>query len=236
VRDGVRIVDGVSAPVEEQLRRLARHDTCAVSDALERTGRSGVLTGLSRVTTESRVAGIAVTMQLGPAGAEKPAHHLGARAVEASDARSVIVVAGGSLECGGWGGLLSRAALFAGVRGTVVDGLARDVDEAAELGFPVFARGVTPVTARGRQVEVSCGEPVVVGGVPVSPGDLVLADGSGVVVVPAEAVDEVLDAADEIADREAAMVGRLRAGEPPSAVMDRSYETMLEVDGERTTG
>jgi regulator of RNase E activity RraA len=69
---------------------------------------------------------------------------------------------------------------------------------------------------------------VVVEGVRVAPGDLVLADGSGVVVLPADAVHEVLDAADEIARREAQMVSRLQAGEPASAVMGRSYETMVQ--------
>jgi len=218
----------VTGPADQGLHRLAGHDTPTISDALERTGRSGTITGIGRVTAGQRIAGRAVPMQLGPAGSEMPAHHLGARAVEQAGTDSVIVVAGGSRECGGWGGLLSHAAQLAGVRGVVVDGLTRDVDEAEELGFPVFARGVTPLTARGRQIEVSCGEPVVVDGVRIAPGDLVLADGSGVVVVPAEAAGEVLDAADEIADREAAMVARLQAGEPARAVMDRSYEAMVE--------
>jgi regulator of RNase E activity RraA len=228
VRHGVRVVAGVTVAVEAQLRRLASHDTPTVSDALERTGRFGTITGLTRVTTSARVAGLAVPMQLGPAGPEKPAFHLGARAVDASDDRSVIVVAGGSQSCGGWGGLLSRAAQLAGVRGVVLEGLLRDVDEAAELGFPVFARGGTPLTARGRQVEVASGTPVQIDGVVVRPGDLVLADGSGVVVVPADAADEVLDAADDIAARENRMVGRLQDGEPAAAVLDRSYEVMTE--------
>jgi 4-hydroxy-4-methyl-2-oxoglutarate aldolase len=218
----------MSTGTAHRLRRLAAHDTPTVSDALERTGRSGTITGVTCVTTQTRIAGLAVPMQLGPAGASTPAHHLGARAVEASDEQSVIVVAGGSGTCGGWGGLLSRAAQVTGVRGVVVDGLTRDVDEADEIGFPVFARGVTPLTARGRQIEVSCGEPVVVEGVTVAPGDLILGDGSGVVVIPADAADEVLDAADEIAHREAQMVARLQAGEPATAVMGRSYETMVQ--------
>jgi regulator of RNase E activity RraA len=222
-------VDTVTGRAAELLDRLAAHDTCTISDALERTGRTGVLTGLARVTTDRRVAGFAVPMQLGPAGEDTPAHHLGARAVEQSDDRSVIVVAGGSEACAGWGGLLARAAQGVGVRGVVVEGLVRDVDEAQGLDFPLFAVGVTPLTARKRQVEVSCGEPVEVRGVAVRPGDLILADGSGVVVVPAEAAEDVLQAAEQIAAREAAMVERLDAGERASSVMDRSYETMVEV-------
>jgi regulator of RNase E activity RraA len=212
------------------LDRLAAHDTCTLSDALERTGRRGALPGLRRLTTRNRVAGVAVTMQLGPADGSTPAQHLGVAALERSTPDSVVVVAGGSDECAGWGGLLARAALAAGVRGVVVDGLVRDLDEAEDLGFPMFALGPTPVTARGRRIEVSCGERVGIGGIPVSTGDLVLADGSGVVVVPAEAVADVLNAADEIAGREAGMARRIHDGDRLAAVLDRSYETMTEAD------
>jgi 4-hydroxy-4-methyl-2-oxoglutarate aldolase len=221
----------MSAPVADLVEALGAYDTCTISDAAERVGVTGVLAGLRRQTTAQRVAGVAVTVQLGPAGTETPAFHLGARAIEAGDAHSVIVVGGGSTQCAGWGGLLARAAGAKGVRGVVVDGLVRDVDEAQELGFPMFSKGVTPVTARRRLVEVSSQQPVTIAGVTVAPGDFVLADGSGVVVVAASDVERVLEAADQIAQREADMVARLDRGDPPSQVMDRTYETMVEGRG-----
>lgn len=212
----------------ELVEALAAYDTCTISDAAERAGLVAALPGIRRQTTRERVAGVAVTVQLGPAGSETPAFHLGAKAIEAGDDQSVIVVGGGSTECAGWGGLLARAAGAKGVRGVVVDGLVRDIDEAEDLRFPMFSKGVTPITARRRLVEVSSQEPVKVAGVSVAPGDFVLADGSGVVVVPAADVERVLEAAGQIARREADMVARLDAGDPPSQVMDRTYETMVE--------
>jgi len=79
----------------------------------------------------------------------------------------------------GWGGLLSLAARVRGIEGVVVDGPARDIDEAGALEFQVFARSATPVTARGRLVEIGWNVPVTIGGAAVAPGDLVLGDLSG---------------------------------------------------------
>ncbi len=80
------------------------------------------------------------------------------------------------------------------------------------MGFPVFAKGRIPATARGRLQQRSTGEPVQLGEVTVTPGDLVLADETGVVVVPAAHVDAVLERAQGVAVREQAIAADLRAG------------------------
>lgn len=213
--------------VDEVLRRLSRYDTCTLSDALESVGVPGALATPRRITTNARVAGVALTVQLAPWDGVTSSHHLGTKAIEAASDQTVIVVAGGSSECACWGGLLASAAAAKGVRGVVADGYVRDVDEAAALGFPMFAAGTTPVTARGRLKEVSWGQPVSIDGVTVSSGDFVLADGSGVVVMPSDVAGKVLDAAATIFEREAAMRERIERGEAPSSVLNRSYETMV---------
>jgi regulator of RNase E activity RraA len=109
----------------------------------------------------------------------------------------------------------------------VVDGACRDVDDASALGFPLFARSVTPVTARGRTVEADTGSPVQIGSVTVHPGDVVVADGSGVVVVPRDRVDEVIEKSGSLARREADMLAALRRGVSPAQVLDGTYDTML---------
>ena len=76
----------------------------------------------------------------------------------------------------GWGGILSRASRTRGLSGAIVDGPARDIDEALEVGFPVFARGCTARTARGRIHEADTGCPVTIGDITVEPGDYALAD------------------------------------------------------------
>jgi 4-hydroxy-4-methyl-2-oxoglutarate aldolase len=76
--------------------------------------------------------------------------------------------------------LLSRAARRRGVRGVVVDGACRDIDEAQALGFPLYARAAVPTTARGRAIELATNVPVTIDGVSIAPADLVIADGSGI--------------------------------------------------------
>ena len=111
-----------------------------------------------------------------------------------------------------------------------MDGPARDADESRDVDFPVFARAATPFTARGRVAEHNWNKKINIGGVAVDPGDLVLADGSGVVFIPQNNVGNVLDKAEEIQGKEVAMAAAVKAGKPVSDVMGGDYETMLVND------
>ncbi|HLZ73157.1 MAG TPA: RraA family protein [Dehalococcoidia bacterium] len=208
--------------------RLARLDSCAVSDALDRLGLAGTVTGIRCQTGTAKIAGRVVTVRLGPPDGTASTRHLGTAAIEAAAPGDVIVIDHqGRDDAAGWGGILSTAAQIRGVAGTIVDGACRDVDEARERGFPVFARGAVPLTARGRAVEQAFNEPVTIGGASVQPGDLVIADGSGVVFVSAKRAGEVLETAEGIAAREAEMTRAVLAGRPVSEVMGANYESML---------
>lgn len=224
----------MNAPVlkEEQsaLRaRLVKVDTCVLSDALDRLGLRGVAFGLARLAGTGRVAGRVITVTLGPAEGGVAARHLCTAAVEQGGPGDVIVVEHHAhAQAAGWGGILSFAARDRGIEGVIVDGMARDIDEAQEFGFPVFAAGAVPATARGRVMEVACQQPVVVRGVRVYPGDWVLADSSGVVFVPGSRFEEVLAMAEGLAAREQQMIARIRAGESVGAVMNHQYESMLK--------
>jgi regulator of RNase E activity RraA len=101
-----------------------------------------------------------------------------------------------------WGELLSTAAMARGARGAVIDGLVRDVRKIESLGFPVFATGIKPVDSRGRGVMMDYNVPVQCGRVLVRPMDLIFADYDGIVVIPAEAVEETLRIATDKASRE----------------------------------
>ncbi len=91
-----------------------------------------------------------------------------------------------------WGGLLTNAAIGHGGHGVVLDGGARDYDEIVELGFPTFCSLLTPYDSLGRMDGISMDTPIVCGGVPVNPGDLVYGDVVGVVIIPQEAAKEVI--------------------------------------------
>lgn len=215
---------------DARVARLRRLDACAVSDALDKLGLRGAVTELHQFSGTQRIAGRAVTVKLGtgepPPG---PPRHLGAAAIEMSGPDDVIVVEQRTgVEAGSWGGLLTLGALLRGVAGVVADGPVRDIDEARHYGFPVFARALTSLTARGRVVEKGTQVPIQIGSVAVNPGDYVIADQSAVIFIPREHVDAVLDAAEMISAREAAMTKALLAGEPISQVMGGAYEHMLK--------
>ncbi|HWQ09898.1 MAG TPA: hypothetical protein VN436_12340 [Holophaga sp.] len=209
--------------------RLRNLDACAVSDALDKLGLPGVVTGLQHRSGAGRIAGRAVTMKVG-VGAPPPGppRHLGCAAIALAGPDDVIVVEQRSgVEAGCWGGLLTLGAQARGVAGVVADGPLRDVDEAMECGFPIYSRSLTSFTARGRVVELGTQVPVAIGAVTVQPGDYVLADRSAAVFIPAGKIERVLEAAETIAAREASMARAIRAGTPIGQVMDGSYEHML---------
>lgn len=219
------------------VHRLARLDTCAVSDALDQLGVAGVVPGLRALGARRRVSGRVITVRLERAVPELAAaraargeapRHLGTAAVDASGPGDVIVVSnGGGPDVSGWGGILSLGAKIRGAEGVLVDGGCRDVDEARDLDLPLYARNAVPQTARGRVTETAWNEPVPFGDLIVSPGDLVIADGSGTVFLVALRAAEIIGAAEKVSARERAMMEAVRAGEKLTQVMGASYENLV---------
>ena len=217
----------------DELARLAQLDACAVSDALDRLGLPGAVTGIRRLTTTRRICGRVITVKMGRDDGQPPAaRHLGTTAIESAQPGDVIVMEQRTgIDAACWGGNLSLGARLRQIAGVIVDGPARDIDEAQEHDFAVFARSATARTARGRIVEVGTNVPITVGDVSVTPGDFVVADASGVAFIAGGELLRVLEAADAVAARERAMVAALRDGTPISSVMGADYETMLRKAG-----
>lgn len=218
--------------MDELISRLAKLDTCAASDALDRLGLRGATIGIRPVWPCARIVGRAVTCKIKPAGLEKSKVHLGTPAIEAATASDIIVVDnGGRPDVSAWGGLLSLASKQKKLSGVVIDGACRDVDESRDVGFPVYARAVVPVTARGRIMQDSINQEIQCGGVQVHPGDLVIADGSGVVIIPSSRAEEVVSEAEKIAAHEAKMAEAVRSGRSVMEIMETlGYESMLRKD------
>jgi regulator of RNase E activity RraA len=211
-------------------KRFERMATTNVSDALDKVGVRGAVIGVRPMFDCPKVVGRAVTIKITAAGMIKSKHHLGVRAIDSAVAGDVIVIDNrGDLHNNCWGEILSMGAKMKGVQGVVVDGAARDIDACRDFGFPVYARGTVPLTARGRIMEESFNEVVRIGDVQVRPGDVVMADVNGVVVVPVEKLDEVLAAAEEILKKEEAMIDELRRGVPILEVDQKyAYDSMLK--------
>jgi regulator of RNase E activity RraA len=216
--------------MDDLVTRLGRLDSCAVSDALDKLELPSCVTGIQRFSTDRRIAGRVLTVTLALAGGRPSSpRHLCTAAIEAAEPGDIIVVEQRTgIDAASWGGNLSIGAQVRGVAGVIVEGPVRDIDESRRLDFPVFARTHTARTARGRIVEVATHEPITVGEVPVSPGDYVVADGSGVAFIPQSQIERVLETAETIVQREEAMAAAIRKGTPISQVMGVNYERMLK--------
>lgn len=215
------------------LDRLSKLDSCAVSDALDKLDVKGAVAGLVQLTSTRKIFGKVITVQLAKIDTEK-SHtekkiHLGATAIDQGGKDNVIVVSHqGRIDVAGWGGILSQAAKLKGIKGVIIDGAVRDIDESKEEDFPIYGLVGVPVSARRRIEEISTNEPIHIKDILVNPGDYVLADGSGVVFISSELINQAIETAEDIAKKEKTIVKKIQEGSTVSNAMDDKYENMLK--------
>ena len=205
------------------LDRLAALDTNTVSDALDFLGIKGATAGLRPLWNCPKIVGRASTVLLGPKGDNLPTVHLITPVVERIDSDDrVLVIAGGLEGISCWGDILANAAVSKRVRGTVIDGFSRDIDGSASIGYPVYGRGVTMISARNRVAQIDSAVTITVAGVEVSEDDYVIADNCGTVFVPQASIEQVVTIGERITRRQNAMVDAIRAGRSVAEVMHDS--------------
>jgi regulator of RNase E activity RraA len=212
------------------LDRLAALDTNTVSDALDFLGLPGATVGLRPLWNCPKIVGRASTVLLGPKSDIAPTVHLITPVIEqvATDDR-VLVIAGGIEGISCWGDIIANAASRKHIRGTVIDGFSRDIDGSEAIGYPVYGRGVTMISARNRVVQVDAGVTLNVAGVSVSEDDYVIADTCGSVFVPQAVIEKVLDLGERIARRQDGMVQAVRSGRSVVEVMhDAQFEAITQ--------
>ena len=164
--------------------------------------RTGVMDSGIKPAFRAKITGQAVTVQLSKGDLVDPL-----KALEMGQPGDVIVVdAGGDPNTSVCGGLMGGLAQNRGIRGMIVDGAGRDTDELEDIGWPIWTRAITPrgthTMFSGRKDELSINVPIACGGVPVNPGDFIVADLMGVVVIPLARAEEVVRLASEQAERE----------------------------------
>lgn len=165
--------------------------------------RQNVMDSGIKPAFKAKVTGQAITVQLSGGDLVDPL-----RALEMGHPGDVIAVnACGDKEVSVCGGLMGGLAQNRGIRGMIIDGAGRDIDELEEINWPIWTRAITPrgthTMFSGRKEELSINVPVPVGGVIIQPGDFIVADTLGVAVVPVARAEEFLALAEEQADREA---------------------------------
>jgi len=169
-----------------------------ISDALDRMGRRHQVLDLAirPLWPEARLAGVAVPVVIVADTSEPELPYDGELTaldgLRPGDVPLLIVEDG--VRCASWGELFSCAALGRGAAGVVIDGYARDAAEIKALGFPTFARGLSPLDTFARAIVTGIDVEARIGGVDVRPGDLVVGDVDGIVVVPQEMVADVAEA------------------------------------------
>lgn len=213
---------------DKLLDRLAGLETNTVSDALDFLDLAGATFGLRPLWDCPKIVGRASTIQLEPKTDGQPTVHLISPVIDAVTTEDrVFVIAGGAEGISCWGDILANAAVARQVRGSIIDGVCRDIEGSESIGYPVYGRGVTMISARNRVVQIDSGNPVQVAGVTVAEDDYVIADRCGTVFVPADRIEEVLDLGERIARRQAGMVAAVRAGRSVAEVMhDKEFEAI----------
>jgi regulator of RNase E activity RraA len=191
------------------LDRLATLDTNTVSDALDFLGLPGATVGLRPLWNCPKIVGRASTVLLAPKSDNAPTVHLITPVVEQIDTDDrVLVIAGGIEGISCWGDILANASACKQVRGTVIDGFSRDIEGSESIGYPVFGRGVTMISARNRVVQIDSAVTINV-------------------FVPQAYIEKVVDLGERIARRQDGMVEAVRSGRSVAEVMhDTQFEAI----------
>lgn len=179
--------------ISEQLRQYSTPD---IADALTELGYTpSEARGIKRMWDDCpRIAGKVIPVALGPDYAESTV--IGTRqAIKDAEPGAVLVFANESPKTNSFGSLAAFCATRAGVNGVICDGASRDIDDIRAQNMPLYASGRVTTSVRGTTGYGGHNIPIDCAGVTVNPGDYVVADGSGVIFIPAHAIPDVLDLA-----------------------------------------
>lgn len=197
----------------ELLEKCRRFGTSTWSDAMDEFAIDGIVSGLSHRSGGGRIAGFAlpVRARTGPLGSIPLSDFaLGTMSARIEKGQVLVVEMHGA-EISTMGGIGAKAIALRGAEGVIIDGACRDLDDIRNTGLWVASRYVTPRTGKRRAALVSIGREATIGGISVSDGDLVVADTTGIVVVPKGDITRVLAVAEQIQSRDDRMeedVGR----------------------------
>ena len=212
-RSAIQAPAAASSMTPEQIitaLRLRQNSTGNVADAVEAaTGGRGWMATDMKPIGDRKIVGRAWTAALRPVlkHDDKAYPNRALEILDEAPAGSVLVyVLEGNVEIAGMGNLMALTAQVRGLEGTVIDGAIRDVAEVRAIGHQVFARRIGPATSVGRLVSVSKQTPVTCAGIVVNPGDYIVGDTDGVVVVPQASAEKVVALLKDYDDRESKMM------------------------------
>jgi len=186
--------------LDSHVEECGRHSTSTLSDAMDRLSIPGQAFGITPLDRGFRMVGRAFTARTIPVATVSGT--VGDYIDDVPEGSVVVLDNGGRLDGTVWGDILTIMAHRRGLAGTVIHGVCRDASRSLELGYPIFSRGVCMRTGRGRVQSDGYQVAVSLGDVRVEPGDMLVGDADGVVVIPQSRLDDVLAAARDIAEAE----------------------------------
>lgn len=209
---------------QELIERYEAVFTAAVNDVLREMGYlyQTLPSAIQGLTMDMRVAGIAFTIKGSKNLRIEDEMPERAKMLDAIAPYSVCVWdTSGDDESAQWGEIMTMASMSRGCRGAIVDGGVRDVDRILKLGFPVFARYRSSNGMLGRFRMIGYQMPIQIGGVNIAPGDVILADIDGAIVVPRALAMEVLEKAEAIRDNEVEIKKMVLSGLKATEIVER---------------
>jgi regulator of RNase E activity RraA len=194
--------------------KLSAIGTSTLANALDDLDIHGVITGLRAIVPGIKAIGPAVTVRERTAakGSFPVSDFKIGHMIEAAGAGDVIVVENGGAPVSTWGGMASYAAKLKGIGGLLVDGGVRDWEEQQDFQFPLYARHMVPTPGKTRIKVEAIGEPVVIEGVVIRPGDWIVADGSGICVLPVEKLEQLVEMSERFAADDAQAMREMDKG------------------------
>lgn len=222
-----------TTPSDEIIRTLSTLSTPTVSDALDRVGIPGQPFGIRSLDESLSMCGRAYTLRYQPVG--ENGGTVGDYIDDVPPGSVLVLDNAGREDATVWGDILTLMASRREMAGTVIDGICRDTARARELRYPIYARGHWMRTGKDRVAMAATQVPVTIGGILVSPGDLVLGDADGVVVLPSAREREILDVALAIEKAEEAIrSGVLSGSRLDDARRQGGYHSLQSRRGIRT--
>ena len=196
--------------MQDIVERFKALDTAAVSDAMDKLGVECSAYRIKSIQYGYKICGRAFTVHYVPCGAVRGT--VGDFLDDVRPGEVIVIDNAGRDDCTVWGDIMSKTAVERGIEGTVIDGVCRDIPGAIESGYPIFSKGYYMRTGKDRVRVDAVNVPVTLGGIPVCPGDIILGDDSGVVVVPDSMAEKAAEIAEYIEQQEKKIISFVKGG------------------------
>lgn len=198
--------------MDQLIERFAKLDTTCVSDAMDKIGIECAVYDVKPIQRGQKLCGRAFTVHYVPCGAVKGT--VGDFLDDVQPGQVIVIDNAGRDNCTVWGDIMAKTAKQMGIAGTVIDGVCRDIPAVLDCGYPIFSKGYYMRTGKDRVYVDAVNVPVTLSDIQVRPGDIVLGDDTGVVVVPQSRAEEVAAIAEEIDRKEQEILALVAQGRP----------------------